>query len=60
MRWHIIVRIGSHNTYSPTLSPDEPRLYVSIDAPGDSFAIKNNLLAEVCELRELDSKSFTH
>lgn len=47
MRWHIIVRIGSHDTYSPTLSPDEPRLLISIDAPGDSFAIKNNLLAEV-------------
>jgi len=47
MRWHIIVRIGSHDTYNPTLLPNEPRLCVSFDAPSSPFTIKNNLLAEV-------------
>jgi 7-cyano-7-deazaguanine synthase in queuosine biosynthesis len=49
MKWHLVMRAGSHDVYSPILSPEEPRLYASIDAPGDPFAIKNNVFSEIVD-----------
>ncbi|MGI0485509.1 Qat anti-phage system QueC-like protein QatC [Pantanalinema rosaneae CENA516] len=46
MSWHLIVKIGTADTYSPVISSNEPRLSVSINVPGDPFAIKNNLFKE--------------
>lgn len=47
MSWHLIVRVCSADSYTPTIASEEPRLVVSIDAPGDPFAIRNNLFKEV-------------
>lgn len=47
MKWHLIVRIGSTDFYTPTVASNEPRVIVSIDNPGDTFSIGNNLFKEV-------------
>lgn len=57
MRWHLIVRIGSADFYTPTVASNEPRVIVSIDNPGDTFAIGNNLLKEVESRASLNPSS---
>ncbi|MBD2231480.1 Qat anti-phage system QueC-like protein QatC [Phormidium tenue] len=57
MSWHLIVKIGAADFYTPTVASDEPRVLVSIDNPGDTFSIRNNLFKEVEKRASLNPSS---
>lgn len=57
MTWHLIVRMGAADLYTPTIASDEPRVIVSIDKPGDIFSIRNNLFKEVENRASLNPSS---
>ena len=39
MKWHVIVRVGAHDSYSPGLSNVEPRIFLGLARPGDPWAV---------------------
>jgi 7-cyano-7-deazaguanine synthase in queuosine biosynthesis len=41
MKWHVIVRVGAQDSYSPGLSNVEPRIFLGLVRPGDPWAIWN-------------------
>lgn len=40
MSWHLIVRIGSGDFYTPTVASGEPRVIVQLITPATSFRSK--------------------
>lgn len=49
MKWHVILLVGQHDSYTPDLPVNAPRISASIDRPGDPYSIRNNILKEVVE-----------
>ena len=41
MKWHVIVRVGPDDSYSPALSHNEPRIFVGLARPGDPWSVWN-------------------
>lgn len=42
MNWHITCRVGLEDTFSPAIGDSEPRLMVSVDAPGAPSSMRCN------------------
>lgn len=40
MTWHVICRVGPDDLYTPKLSPADPRIIVSFEAPHDEHAMR--------------------